>query len=66
MLLEKPMTFTADEARELVEMAAQKKLQLLVSGPWHFTRHGIEARRLVQSGALGQIRMISVLMTKSD
>ena len=63
VLLEKPMTFTADEARELVEMAAQKNLQLLVSGPWHFTAHGIEARRLVQSGALGEIKMISVLMT---
>lgn len=63
VLIEKPMTFTAGEARELVEMAAQKKLQLLVSYPWHYTAHGIEARRLIQSGALGQIKMISVLMT---
>src|ERR1035438_7616327 len=31
VLIEKPMTFTADEARELVESAAQKKLQLLIS-----------------------------------
>ena len=57
------MTFTADEAHELVELAAQKKLQLLISCPWHFTAHGIEARRLIQSGALGEIKMISVLMT---
>jgi predicted dehydrogenase len=63
VLLEKPMTFTADEARELVELAAQKNLQLVISCPWHFTRHGIEARRLIQSGALGEIKMISVLMT---
>lgn len=63
VLVEKPMTFTADEARELVEMAAQRKLQLLVSCPWHFTAHGIEARRLIRSGALGQIKMISILMT---
>jgi predicted dehydrogenase len=63
VLIEKPMTFTVDEARELVEIAAQKKLQLLVSCPWHFTAHGKEARRLVRSGALGQIKMISVLMT---
>jgi predicted dehydrogenase len=63
VLIEKPMTFTVDEARELVEIAARKKLQLLVSCPWHFTAHGIEARRLIQSGALGQIKMISVLMT---
>jgi predicted dehydrogenase len=63
VLVEKPMTFTADEARELVEIAAKKKLQLLVSCPWHFTAHGIEARRLIQSGAIGKVKMISVLMT---
>ncbi|HEY2328290.1 MAG TPA: Gfo/Idh/MocA family oxidoreductase [Verrucomicrobiae bacterium] len=63
VLLEKPMTFTAAEARELVELAAKKKLQLVVSCPWHYTRHGIEARRLIHSGALGEVKMISVLMT---
>ena len=63
VLVEKPMTFTVAEAQELVELAAQKKLQLLISCPWHFTAHGIEARRLVQSGALGKIKMVSVLMT---
>src|SRR5438067_11059338 len=63
VLVEKPMTFTAEEARELVELAAQKELQLLVSCPWHFTAHGVEARRLIHSGALGEIKMISILMT---
>jgi len=63
VLLEKPMTFTAAEAHELVKLAARKKLQLLISCPWHFTAHGVEARRLIQSGALGEIKMISVLMT---
>jgi len=63
VLVEKPMTFTAAEARELVELAAHKKLQLFISCPWHFTAHGIEARRLIHSGALGEIKMISVLMT---
>jgi predicted dehydrogenase len=63
VLIEKPMTFTVAEARELVELAAQKRLELLISCPWHFTSHGIEARRLIQSGALGEIKMISVLMT---
>jgi predicted dehydrogenase len=63
VLIEKPMTFTAAEARELVELAARKKLELVISCPWHFTAHGLEARRLIQSGALGEIKMISVLMT---
>ena len=63
VLIEKPMTFAAEEARELVELAAQKRLQLLVSCPWHFTAHGIEARRLIKAGALGEIKMVSILMT---
>jgi predicted dehydrogenase len=63
VLLEKPMTFTAGEARELVELAAKRKLHLVMSCPWHFTAHGIEARRLIHSGVLGEIKMISVLMT---
>lgn len=63
VLLEKPMTFTAGEARELVGLAAKKKLHLVMSCPWHYTRHGIEAQRLIRSGVLGEIKMISVLMT---
>ncbi len=45
VLIEKPMTFTVDEARQLVEIAAQKKLQLLISCPWHFTAHAALWRR---------------------
>jgi predicted dehydrogenase len=63
VLLEKPMTITVAEARELVELAARNKLQMVVSCPWHFTRHGLEARRLIHAGALGDIKMLSVLMT---
>lgn len=63
VLIEKPMTFTAAEARELVGLADTQKRQLVISCPWHFTRHGIAAREMIQSGALGDIKMISVLMT---
>src|SRR6185369_10573791 len=35
VLVEKPMTFTVAEAQELVELAAQKKRQLIISCPWH-------------------------------
>lgn len=63
VLIEKPMTFTAGEARELCKLAEENKLHLLVSCPWHYTRHGIEARRIIRSGELGDVKMISVLMT---
>lgn len=63
VLIEKPMTFTVAQAQELCNLATQNNLQLLVSCPWHYTRHGMEARRLIREGALGAIKMISVLMT---
>lgn len=63
VLIEKPMTFTVAQAEELCSLAATNNLQLLVSCPWHYTRHGIEARRLIRNGVLGDIKMISILMT---
>jgi predicted dehydrogenase len=63
VLLEKPMTFTAAEARELCDLADANGVQLLISCPWHYTEHGIAARRMIREGELGGIRMISVLMT---
>jgi predicted dehydrogenase len=63
VLIEKPMTFTVAQAEELCDLAAKNNLQLLVSCPWHYTRHGIEARQLIRKGILGDIKMISVLMT---
>ncbi|MEO8738057.1 MAG: Gfo/Idh/MocA family oxidoreductase [Edaphobacter sp.] len=63
VLLEKPMTMTAAESELLVQMADERGLQFLVSCPWHYTVHGVEARRLVRNGVLGPVRMTSVLMT---
>jgi predicted dehydrogenase len=63
VLIEKPMTITAAEARELVALAERNRCQLLISCPWHYTRHAVEARRRIAAGELGEIRMISILMT---
>ncbi|MCR4330808.1 MAG: Gfo/Idh/MocA family oxidoreductase [Patescibacteria group bacterium] len=63
VLIEKPMTFTAAEAKLLVELAKSKDLQFLISCPFHYTAHSIAARKLIQSGALGRVKMISVLYT---
>jgi predicted dehydrogenase len=63
VLLEKPMTITAREAEELVEIAAAKNLHFLIGAPWHYTPHSIEAQRLIREGAIGDVKMISVLMT---
>jgi predicted dehydrogenase len=63
VLIEKPMTLTATEAVGLVKMAQERGTQFLISCPWHYTPHASEAQRLVRNGDLGQVRMISVLMT---
>jgi predicted dehydrogenase len=63
VLIEKPMTITAAEAADLEKTADRNGLQLLISCPWHYTRHAGEAQKLIQSGKLGEIRMISMLMT---
>ena len=63
VLVEKPMTLTAAEAMELQSIATEHGTRFLISCPWHYTPHGIEAQRLIHNGDLGQIRMISMLMT---
>lgn len=63
VLVEKPMTITVAQAAELVSMAEQTRKELIISCPWHYTRHGREARQMISSGRLGKIRMVSVLMT---
>ena len=63
VLIEKPMTLTTAEAVELVEMARRHGSQFLISCPWHYTEHANEARRLIRERSLGEVRMISVLMT---
>lgn len=62
-LIEKPMTLTVAEAARLVNLAEKRGVQLLVSCPWHYTDHGHEARRLIRNGELGEVRMMSALMT---
>ena len=63
LLLEKPVTFTALEAAKLVKLAQQKGAHFVVDYPFHYTRHVIEAQRLIAEGALGDVRMLSILMT---
>jgi predicted dehydrogenase len=62
VLLEKPMTLTALQAQELIRLSHSQRVHLVTSFPWHFTSHGQAARDLIASGALGQTKMISILM----
>jgi predicted dehydrogenase len=61
VMLEKPMTINVAQAKELVELADRKGLHFVIGCPWHYSPHVVEARRLVESGALGQLRLISMM-----
>lgn len=63
VLIEKPMTFTAHQARHLLELAERRNLQFLISCPWHYTSHAAIAQSMIRDGRLGSLRMISILMT---
>ena len=61
VLVEKPMVLKSTEAWDLVRRAESRELELMVGYTFHFTRHAREARRVVRSEALGDIRFISGL-----
>lgn len=63
VVIEKPMTITAAQAQELVDIAHQNQLYFVISCPMHYSPHAIEARRLVESGALGQLKMVTMMFT---
>lgn len=63
VLTEKPMTLTAAQSAELLALAGERKLHLMIGCPWHYTRHALEARRLVAEGRLGKMKLISMLFT---
>ena len=59
VLVEKPMTLKAADAWDLVRRAERNGLHLMVGYTFHFTRHAMAARRIVQSGKLGRIQFVS-------
>jgi predicted dehydrogenase len=64
VLVEKPMTTKAAHAREVVELAEKKGKVLAVAYQRHGHRPYQKAREIVQSGMLGKVRYISVLIAQ--
>jgi predicted dehydrogenase len=63
VLIEKPMTITLKEAEELVCLAEMARVHFLISCPHLYTAHVVEARKRIMAGELGNIKMVSMLMT---
>lgn len=58
VMCEKPFTTQADQARELVEMADQSGLHLLIPYGWHYKPFIQAARRLMEQRRVGNIEYI--------
>jgi predicted dehydrogenase len=63
VVLEKPMTITAAQAQELVDLAERNHLHFVISCPWNYHACAVEARRLIETGALGRLKMFTMLFT---
>lgn len=53
--IEKPFTSTADQAEELINLADQKNLQIMVDHTFLFTGAVRKIRQMVEEGALGKL-----------
>lgn len=58
VMVEKPMTLNAGQAWELVNLAQQKNLQILVPYGWHYKPFVQEAKRLMDDGVVGNIEYV--------
>lgn len=59
VLLEKPMTLYASDAKALVEIAAERQRELIIGYPYHYFPPIKKAREVIQSGELGAIQYVT-------
>ena len=62
VLVEKPLTTSAADARTLLQVARDRGKQILIPHGWNFRRTTREARRLVRAGAVGRIEHVTLQM----
>ncbi len=58
VLVEKPMTLKASESWELVKLAGEKGLLLMVPTGWHYNRIVMTAKEYLDSGVVGTVEYI--------
>jgi phthalate 4,5-cis-dihydrodiol dehydrogenase len=61
VLVEKPMALTIDDCREMIEVARQAGIRLLVGHSHSYDLPYLRTREMIRSGAYGRVRMISAL-----
>jgi predicted dehydrogenase len=63
LMLDKPMVLEAAHARDLLERARARGVELIVGYPWNYTPITRRAREIIQSGELGAIQFVSALFS---
>ena len=58
VFVEKPLALTVDEGNELVELAEEKRLTLMVGHILQYHQAVIKLKELIESGELGKIRYL--------
>jgi predicted dehydrogenase len=58
VMIEKPMTTRAAEARELVQLAQQKARQIIVGYPGSYIANALAVRDVIQSGDIGKVQLV--------
>lgn len=59
VLLEKPMTLYAQDAKSLVDIAKEHQRELIIGYPYHYFGPITKAKEIIQSGELGQIQYVT-------
>ncbi len=61
VLIDKPMTLYAWQAKELVDLAQRQGRELLVGYPYNYTPYALRSRAVLQAGELGKVEYINAL-----
>lgn len=58
VMVEKPMTLVAEQAWDLVRIAKERDLQILVPYGWHYKAPLQQAKRMLEAGVVGNIEYV--------
>lgn len=61
VLVEKPMATNSEDALKMIEAAKKNRKVLMVNHSQRFFPHHIKAKEIVQSGVLGEIRLVKTM-----
>lgn len=62
VLIDKPMTTSADHARDLVKLASEKGKEILVPYGWNYKTFATQASELIAAGKIGEVRHVTCNM----